>query len=382
MSLAAAIGWSGVIVGVGLSAWAARYYLTAMPTARDAALTSTASAPPPSLTPIERSLYKQRAWTTIVPRLDEADRLSRTAVNDQLAEIDHFFSERRAGVKLFAGKVLSLSGKWNYAKSKLPIAADDAHLRYVAEQFASAVFSDDDLRKAIQAAVDGYLGRVAAIEGRLLVDVRADLSEQALKMPAAPRLPVSEAELRRQFETSLADVTRLAARDVGRATSLTTASLVGGEIATVIAVRVAAAVAVRLGVSAGIVGAGAASSWATFGVGIVVGFAVDAALNKAAKAAGYDPAAAVEQRVNAVLDDVRKLIVEGDSESKYLYDRLSKAARDDADPAAREQSARSAEEIRGSGNLGLRRELLRLHEERAALRRAALRRVIFSGEPG
>jgi hypothetical protein len=382
MTLPAAVAWTVAIFAVAAAVWGARLYYSAPSSstvARESAVSSP-TAPPPQLSAIELAAWRWGAWDKIVPRLDEADRLSRAAVDDRLAGLDDFFREHRDGVRPFAEAVLSLSGKWNYAKSKLPTAEDDAHLKFLDERFEKFVFSRDELRITIESVVAGYLSRLDGLEGQLLVEVRADLSEKAFAVPGAPRFDVSNDELRSRFARSLTVVSSDVARDVGVGVSLTTASVVGGEVAAVIAVRVATAVATRLGVSAGILGVGATSGWATFGIGLVAAVAVDFVIDKAARAAGYDPIETIAGRVKKVLDDVRTMLVDGDPEAVAAHTKLTAMARDDVNATVREESRRAADAIERSGNLGLRRELLRIHEQRAALRREALRRLIFTGE--
>lgn len=376
-----AVGWTVVIFVVAAGAWAWRFYSAAASLAPPVAPSAVAPSPaPPTLSPIELAALRRRAWDKIAPRLDEADRASEAAVAEKLNDLDGFFRARRAGVPAFAADVLSLSGKWRYVKSKMPTADDDAHLKYLNERFEQYVFPTAELRQSLESVVGGYLSRLAGLESQLLVDVRADLSDSAFAVPGAPQLVPSEAAWRADFARMIDSVAADVARDVGVGASLTTASLVGGEVAAQIAVRVATAVATRLGVSAGVLSAGAASSWATFGIGLVAAVVVDYALEKAVKAAGYDPVERIAARVNAILDQVQSMLVNGDPDAVATYAKLSTLARDDPDATVRDECRRAAAAIEQGGGLGLRRELLDLHRLRAAVRREALRRLILEGE--
>ena len=377
-SLTSTVVWTAAIFAVAAAAWGARFF---WPT------TTVAPTPPPAkppvvaqpvgLSPIELKAWRTRAWDKIVPRLDAADRAGEAAVTEKLASLDEFFRERRAGSQAFAEKVLSLSGKWQYVKSKLPTAEDKAHLQYLDEQFAKHIFSPADLQQALESSLGGYLSRLAGIEGQLLVDIRADLSDGALAIPGAPQIAASDEELRQRFSQLFNHVAAEIARDVPVTVSLTTVSFIGGEVAAQVAVRVAAAVASRLGVSAGVLGTGATSSWATFGLGLVAAVVVDVAIDKVAKAAGYDPVAAVTERVNSALNQVRGLLVDGDPEAVTDYAKLLEMARNDPDEAVRRECRRAATAIERSGRLGLRFEMLQWQRVRADVRRETLRRLIL-----
>jgi len=381
-SLTWAVAWSACIVAVGVAAWGVRFYFAAQRPSVAVVEQETEPVEPsvPVLSPIELAAWRTRAWDKITPRLDEADALSEAAVDAKLAELADFLRDRRTGVPAFAAEVMSLSGKWKFVKSKLPSAEDDVHLRYLHEQFERSVFSTAALKQTVESTVGGYLSRVQGLEAQLLVDVRADLADASTAAPGTPRLATDDAQLQADFERLLQRVAGDVSQDVGVGVSLTTASLVGGEVAAHVAVRVATAVAARLGTSAGILGVGAASSWGTFGLGLVAAVAVDVALNKAVKAAGYDPVEAVAARVNAVLDQVQTMLIDGEPEAAATYAKLLNMAETDDDPEVRAACRRAALAIERSGKLGLRRELMEMHKARAAVRRAALRQFIWEDE--
>ncbi|MCE9603458.1 MAG: hypothetical protein K8U03_00990 [Planctomycetia bacterium] len=365
-----------LIVSFGAAVWLGRFYLPAahMPELR---IAPADVAPPATNSPIDWTTWRRKAWDKIEPRIDEADREALECLKVELASIDEFFYERRAGTKPFAEAVLSLQGKWVFVKSKLPTVDDDAHLKFLQEKFEQNIFAIADLKTVIESAIGGYVSRVQGIENQLLVDVRADLSEREFAVPGAPLAALPEQEFRRRFERLLQDVAEAVARDSQFAVSREVVSFVSGEIAAQIAVRVATAVATRLGVSAGILGTGAASSWATFGIGLVAAVAIDVAIDRITKIAGYDPAEKISEKVRDVLKQVRTLLVEGDPEALAALDKLRSMARSDNDATVRAESQKAVDSIEAGGSLGLRRELLKLHETRAKLRREALRRLVF-----
>jgi hypothetical protein len=85
-------------------------------------------------------------------------------------------------------------------------------------------------------------------------------------------------------------------------------------------------VAVRLGVSAGILGAGASTSWATFGAGLVVGLIVDQLVSWIWDW-WADPRGSLATELNAKLDSLHALIVDGDAQTPGLRTALGEFAR-------------------------------------------------------
>lgn len=379
-TLAGTIVWTVVIFAIAVAAWSARFFLQSPPPVVDRP--TAASAPesnPADPAPIDLTAWRQKAWDKIVPRLDAADRAAEAAIAEKLASLDAFFRERRLGSQAFAQDVLSLKGKWTYVKSKLPTADDKAHLRYLNERFAVRIFSSDDLQQALESTLGGYLSRTAGIENQLLVDIRADLSDRALAVPGAPTIAASDDELRKRFDGLFQRVAGDVARDVPVTVALGTASLVGGEVAAQVAVRIGTAVAARLGVSAGVLGAGASTSWATFGLGLAAAVVVDVAIEKVAKVAGYDPERAVTERVNALLEQLNTMLRDGDPEAVAEYAKLLTMSTGDPDETVRRECRRAATAIEKSGRLGLRFEMLQWQRVRAEVRRETLRRMILEG---
>jgi hypothetical protein len=380
MSGGRAAAWSLLIVAIGATAWGARFYSRSdepEPPRRAAPAESVAvEIAPPKTPPIDWVAWREKAWTRIEPRLAEADRKAAAVIEEEIKSLGEFFEGRRAGVRPFAEAVLSMRGKWVYLKSKLPSAEDDAHLRYLNEQFEKHVFKIDDLRQAIEQSVTVQLGRMEGIENQLLAEIRDELSEGLPRGAPAIDIAEDEAKFRHEYGRLLSVVSMEVARDTKVALSREAGSLVAGEVAAVIAVRVATAVATRLGISGGVLGVGAASGWATFGIGLVAAVVIDFAIDKAAKAAGYDPVVKVSQKVDEVLSQVRTLLIDGDPDARMTLEKLKQMAVDDPDPTVRAECQKAVDAIDGGGQLGLRHEMQRLQLERAAVRRGALRRLV------
>jgi len=369
---------TAAIFAVAVGAWIARFYMlhdSPAPPAQEPP--AVVVAPSPQLSPIEKAALRAKAWALIEPRLDEADRASRAALDEQLAGIDDFFRARQAGVRPFAEEVLSLGGKWEYAKSTLPTAEADAHARYLNEKFETYLFRIDDLKQTLEQAIGGYVSRVQGLESKLLVDVRADLSDKQFAAAGLPTVLVSDEAFRAEFARLLQETAAATSADFRVSMSREVTSFVAGEVAAVVAVRIASAVATRLGISAGVLSTGAASSWATFGLALAAAVVVDVAISQIISLAGYDPVDAVAEKVQAALNQIRSLLVDGNPEALAAYEKLRRMQSDDSDGNVRAACRRAADSIEGSGNLGLRRELLKLHDERARLRRATLQRFVL-----
>ena len=340
---------------------------------------------PPDVSAIDPRAVRAQAWSKIAPRLDEADVASTAGIQDAVAEIETFFVERKQGSRPLAEVLLSMKGKWKVIKSrisrvsdKLPFAEQDADLAFLHEKFGEHIFTIEDAQHVVEGAVRGYSQRLNAVENRLLVQIRADLSEGELAaVKVIPSLH-SGALLRGEYDRLVGDVSQVLGGELAHDVQREIAALVGGEVAAQVAVRVA--VGTRLGVSAGVLGAGAASSWATFGVGLVAAVVVDQAIGWIERVAGRDPVTAIAAKIDETLDHVRVLFADGDPDARQVYQRVRKLAAATTSQEARQEFLDAAQSIENSGNLGIRFELERMHELRKKVRREALRRLILGGE--
>jgi hypothetical protein len=277
---------------------------------------------------------RRRATGRAMPVLDEADRQSQAAVAEHLRAVDDFFAQAKRGTPGFAKQVLGWGSKWRLVADKMPFTRTDRHAQFLRKAFHDRLFTPDALTKVIEQTVKGYGGSVSGIENRMLVRLRSDVSDLPPSM-----LPAfgDDAQLRQAFDRALAQATERVGADLRADVGRETMSLVAGEVMTM--------VAVRLGVSAGILSVGAGSSWATFGIGAVVGLVVDQAVTWVWNW-WRDPAGDLTTKMNAKLDEIRTLIVDGD----------------------------------GRGAPGLRARLDAVARDRATVRRAAVLRLIQSPE--
>lgn len=288
--------------------------------AAPAVLSLPATAPAPETPPAGPSAEAVRriAADRAGPVLEAADREGRAAVAEHLRAVDDFFAQAKRGTPGFAKQVLGWSSKWRLVSDKLPFTRTDRHALFLRKAFHDRLFSPEALTKVVEQTVKGYGSSAAGIENRMLVRLRSDVSD----LPPA-MLPGfgDDAALRAAFERALAQATQRIGADLKADVGRETTSLVAGEVMTL--------VAVRLGVSAGILSVGAGSSWATFGVGAVVGLVVDQAVTWVWNW-WRNPAGDLSTKMNAKLDEIHALIVDGDGAQPGLRGRLEAVARDRA----------------------------------------------------
>ena len=256
-------------------------------------------------------VLRQQALARVQPELDRADALTKAAVLEHVAAIDAFFEDAKRRTPRFGKKILGWSSKWRLVSDKLPFTRDDRHAQFLARTFDRELFSGPQLTAEVQRLVDNYTATLAGIENQMLVRMRADLAD--LPPAALPRF-VDDATLAAAFERAMTEATARVSADFRADVTRETVSLVVGEVL--------AMAAVRLGVSGGLLAAGAGSSWATFGIGLVVAVIVDQIISWVWDW-WADPVGDVSAKMNGKLDEIRRLIVEGDGASAGLRGRLT-----------------------------------------------------------
>ena len=152
----------------------------------------------------------------------------------------------------------------------------------------------------------------------MLVRIRADVADY----PSAYLIvQIDASKLRASYDEA-----------ISRAIEKTGSSLridIATELVSVITGQVLTQVAVRLGVSAGILGTGAASSWATLGIGFVVGLIVDQIISWVWDWYA-DPKGSLSAELDTKLDEIYRLIVDGSADVQGLRVRLRKYAEERA----------------------------------------------------
>lgn len=231
-----------------------------------------------------------------------------------IEQIQALFREARANSRAFAENALG----WD---SKLTIVSDffqqtDEHSAFLRRKFEQLVISEAALLSALEQGITQYQHATASIEGQMLVRLRADASD----FSSSPLVSAADVmALQTLFQQALAKSGSAAGFDLQAA--------VGRELASYILGEIAAQVGVPLGVSSGILSAGAATGWTNFGISLVLGLAIDQMVT-----AGYDavldPKGKLAEEINAVLDEMEELIIEGTDLQPGLRSRLQNYARE------------------------------------------------------
>lgn len=291
-------------------------------------------------------LYFTPRQRAVRHRLSEADTQSEAAIAPRLLTIQTMFDKGRAGAKPFAVEALSWSGKWALVQETFGIGDRDAHKRFLQQAFVRHVFSEQEVKDALESAVRGYLVDLESIEGKMLVQLRADL--EGIGGSAVPTGLRNDPAFRREYEQLSKQVASTLKIDLGLTVGREVGSLIASEVATTVAMQAARAGAAEMGVEAGILSSGVASSIATLGVGLIVAIIIDHIFDAILKSSGYDPA---QQIANEVTKSLTKM---------------------------------EASLIRESGLFAksgsMRAELKKLHENRSQMRREVIFKMLEKGD--
>jgi hypothetical protein len=321
---------------------------------------------------------RDRAWSKTEPHLEQADRRAALALDRHLASIQTFLDERKPGCRAFAERLLSLRGKWELVKAE--IGDGSAYAAFLQEAFGEHVFAAEDLEKAVSTAVRSYLAELENIDDDLLVRLRADLADEELPRTVIPALRSDQAwrgHYRELSKRVAGDLRTDLAVVAGRELFLWPAS----GVVTELTLRAGGAAASRLGLSGTILATGAASTWRTLGVGLVVAIVLDAVVSRIIRAAGYDAEEKVAERVAQTLLELGRTITDGDPEARATLEKLRAMLRDDPDAEVRTACSEAIRSIEAGTQLhGLRRELATISAARGSLRKETLRRLLHAHE--
>lgn len=247
--------------------------------------------------------------TAIVDRhLMWADEQAAAGLDPQLVVVREFFAAARFRTRAYATEVLGWDSKLTLAGDYLTGARD--HERYMRDRFASIVFADADLEALVQHVVASYLRHVDDVESQMLVALKADLAELS---PAEHPAVVDRAELESALQAALQQATTAVQAEFR--------GMVGRELVSWVAAEVLTVAAAQLATSAGILGTGAASGWATFGAGIVIGLIVDVVVTEIYHQQ-FDPVGELSATLEASLTQIEALILEGTTDAAGLQQRL------------------------------------------------------------
>ncbi|MEX2285842.1 MAG: hypothetical protein WD648_02055 [Planctomycetaceae bacterium] len=252
------------------------------------------------------------------PHLGWAEQECDRIIDEHVKAIDTFFADAKQHTPAFADEALSWGSKWRLVVDHVPFTSGERHETFIRERFEEYVFQPSDLEDAVKQVVASYLKHVESIEGQMLVRIRTDVAD----FPEAYLIArIDEEKLHASYDEAVSRVME--------ATGSNLRADIATELVSIISGEVLAQVAVRLGVSAGILGTGAASSWATFGVGLVVGLIVDQIVSRVWDWYA-DPKGNLAAELDAKLDEINKLLVDGSDDTEGLRARLRAFAKERA----------------------------------------------------
>ena len=260
-------------------------------------------APQPRLSEEE---FQQR----VVPHLTRCASRVEESIGGNLAVLNDLINRAEIRTSRFSEVALSLGSNWRLAKDYVPFTAGGEHEAYLRDQFEELVLSSEDLEREIRLVIDASLREMVRLEGQLFIELRADLEDLPSSMRAGE---VSDGQMRQALEQAIRAAATQSSSDFRGA--------VGQQLVSLIAGEVLAHTAVRLGVSAGILSVGAGAGWATFGVGLVAGILVDSLVSTVWNF-WSDPEQDLTRQIQAKLNRMRSLLLEGDSDHPGLRPRL------------------------------------------------------------
>jgi hypothetical protein len=258
---------------------------------------------------------RRQAVQRAIPKLDWADAESRRIAGNELAAIDRFFDDAKDRTPAFAGKVLGWSSKWRFVADRVPLTRGDRHDEFLRKAFNEQLFTPEQLAKVVERAIQNELNALTGVENQMLVRIRADLEDLP---PNALPAAADQQQWSAAYEQALATARARIASSLKTDLSSEVTSLIAGEVMTL--------VAIRLGVSAGVLAAGAGSTLPTLGIGLVVSLIVDQ-LVAWVWDWWQDPRGELAAEVNRKLDEMRKLILDGDGVSPGLRGRMEEFVR-------------------------------------------------------
>lgn len=247
-------------------------------------------------------------WQKVEVRLNEADQAANQSADQHLNRVRDFFRDKQSASRRFAEDALSWSGKWAYCQG---LANDGAsHRSFLRESFERHVMKGPELEELVQQVVTAYLSELQGQENAMLVAIRADLSTDELPSLAGMEMKGSDEAFNTAYQSMLEQVKPLLLHDLEVTFGREAAVWIGSDIATVALVDIANGVAIKMGISGSILGAGAASSVATLGIGLIVGLIVEEIVDFILQKAGYDPVGNVQRQVNQTLDNLANSLID------------------------------------------------------------------------
>ena len=233
-------------------------------------------------------LPKQRSKEEIAAackgHIDTAFAEAQQVATTRATELSAFIRSKKKGARPFAENVTSWYGKWRVVKPYLPFADGDGHKKYVEELFATHIFTKDELGARLKRTIEDAVRDMEGIQNSLAVKLKQEIT-------GSNSTTLDDTAVAAEFRKSIEQIVAASQWDAQKAAG----ALVVSEVVSAIGTQVL----IRLGVSAGILSAGAANSWWSFGGSVVVGVIVDALWEWI-----DDPTDDVEREVGKAIDSL------------------------------------------------------------------------------
>jgi hypothetical protein len=252
------------------------------------------------------------------PHLSWADQECERIIEEHVKAIDTFFADSKKNTRGFAEEALSWGSKWRLVVDYIPFTSGGRHETFIRERFEEHVFKSKQLEEALKQVVSRYLKHAESIEGQMLVRIRADVAD----FPTAYLIAqINESKLRQTYDEAITNA--IEATGAGLQTDLAT------EVVSTITTGLLRQIAIRLGLSTGVLGTGAAASWGTLGVSILVSLIVDYAVSWVWDWYA-DPKGNLAAELDRKLDEINRLMVDGSDDVQGLRTRLHDFAKERA----------------------------------------------------
>jgi len=248
------------------------------------------------------------------PHLHRAEQEAARVIDEHLRKLDDFFAQAKKNTHRFAEEALGWGSKFRLIQDSLGLSDGNKHKRFLQDRFEAHFFTPDQLKEEVQKVVQSYLAHLRDIESKMLVALRADLDDFSTDIPI---VQLDDRVLQQKYDQAISQIMEATGHDLGANIGVTIVSVITGEVM--------AHVAIRLGVSAGILGTGASSTWATLGAGLVASIIVESVVSWVWDAIA-DPRGKLVAELNKKLDEVHRLIADGSSDGKGLRQQLHELA--------------------------------------------------------
>ncbi len=335
-------------------------------------------------------------WKNAVVLLQRADREAVAAIEVVLKDVAGSFDQVDANIRPFVQDLLSFDGEIKFAAAgtkkalnfgaglldtafgtKLAQSSEPEDFRaYVRSTFVSRVLDPAVFKRGVLAAVEAYRAKLEAIEGKLLVELEADVPDSTFRLPriAEPRL---EEALLTSIDQAVDTSVTVAGTDFAVVSGKAAVSWFGGNWLSSALVGGVMAKGVT-DVASNSDPVTAVSGLTVAAVGVASGIVLDMALDKAAALAGHDPVGDLAGKLQQRMKQARKCVLEGDDLERSLrYGWFVFLREGHPDPKIRDTCALAAAAMERKYFVGLKPTLEAIQLDRYCTQRRSVYQAIY-----